>query len=95
MLCAVTFSVNKRALCAFSLPQDFLTRLVCNLLEEGNAFFRDQHWEEAVRQFSEALNISSYAKGEEIEIPQALLESLYVNRAAAYQSMVSFFFFFL
>lgn len=67
--------------------QDFLTRLVCNLLEEGNAFFRDQHWEDAVKQFTEALNVSGYAKGEEIEIPQALLESLYVNRAAAYHSM--------
>ncbi|KAM4716523.1 zinc finger CCCH domain-containing protein 7B-like isoform 1-T2 [Anableps anableps] len=67
--------------------QDFLTRLVCNLLEEGNAFFRDQQWEEAVRQFSEALNVSNYAEGEEIQIPQALLESLYVNRAAAYHSM--------
>ncbi|XP_007574400.1 zinc finger CCCH domain-containing protein 7B-like [Poecilia formosa] len=67
--------------------QDFLTRLVCNLLEEGNAFFRDQQWEEAVRLFTEALNISTYAEGEEIQIPQALLESLYVNRAAAYHSM--------
>ncbi|XP_023204725.1 zinc finger CCCH domain-containing protein 7B-like [Xiphophorus maculatus] len=67
--------------------QDFLTRLVCNLLEEGNAFFRDQQWEEAVRQFTEALNISTYAEGEGIQIPQALLESLYVNRAAAYHSM--------
>lgn len=72
-------------------PQDFLTRLVCNLLEEGNAFFRDQQWEEAVRQFTEALNISTYAEGDEIQIPQALLESLYVNRAAAYHSMVRLF----
>ncbi|XP_054892071.1 zinc finger CCCH-type containing 7Ba isoform X2 [Poeciliopsis prolifica] len=67
--------------------QDFLTRLVCNLLEEGNAFFRDQQWEEAVRQFTEALNISTYAEGDGIQIPHALLESLYVNRAAAYHSM--------
>ncbi|KAK5616124.1 hypothetical protein CRENBAI_017132 [Crenichthys baileyi] len=67
--------------------QDFLTRLVCNLLEEGNAFFRDQQWEEAVREFSEALNVSSYAEADKIHIPQALLESLYVNRAAAYHSM--------
>ncbi|KAM4535426.1 zinc finger CCCH domain-containing protein 7B-like [Fundulus diaphanus] len=67
--------------------QDFLTRLVCNLLEEGNAFFRDQQWQEAVGQFSEALNVSHYAETEEIQIPQALLESLYVNRAAAYHSM--------
>lgn len=68
--------------------QDFLTRLVCNLLEEGNAFFRDNQWEEAIREFTEALNVSCYAEGEEIQIPEALLESLYVNRAAACHSLV-------
>ncbi|KAJ4932386.1 hypothetical protein JOQ06_010809 [Pogonophryne albipinna] len=66
--------------------QDFLTKLVCNLLDEGNAFFMDEDWEQAVRQFSEALNVSSYAEAEEIQIPEALLESLYVNRAAAHHS---------
>ncbi|XP_010774604.1 zinc finger CCCH domain-containing protein 7B-like [Notothenia coriiceps] len=66
--------------------QDFLTKLVCNLLDEGNAFFRDEDWEQAVRQFSEALNVSSYAEAEEIQIPEVLLESLYVNRAAAHHS---------
>ncbi|XP_033998686.1 zinc finger CCCH domain-containing protein 7B-like [Trematomus bernacchii] len=66
--------------------QDFLTKLVCNLLDEGNAFFRDEDWEQAVRQFTEALNVSSYAEAEEIQIPEVLLESLYVNRAAAYHS---------
>lgn len=66
-----------------------MTRLVCNLLEEGNAFFRDELWSEAVKEFSEALNVSNYAEAEEIQIPEALLESLYVNRAAAYHSMVS------
>ncbi|XP_054462711.1 zinc finger CCCH-type containing 7Ba isoform X2 [Anoplopoma fimbria] len=67
--------------------QDFLTRLVCNLLYEGNASFRDGEWEQAVREFSEGLNVSHYAAAEEIQIPEALLESLYVNRAAAYHSM--------
>lgn len=67
--------------------QDFLTRLVCNLLEEGNASFRDRDWEQAVREFTEGLNVSHYAAAEEIQIPEALLESLYVNRAAAYHSM--------
>ncbi|KAF3846744.1 hypothetical protein F7725_003822 [Dissostichus mawsoni] len=66
--------------------QDFLTKLVCNLLDEGNAFFRDDDWEQAVRQFSEALNVSSYAEAEEIQIPEVLLESLYVHRAAAHHS---------
>ncbi|XP_031726766.1 zinc finger CCCH domain-containing protein 7B-like isoform X4 [Anarrhichthys ocellatus] len=67
--------------------QDFLTQLVCNLLDEGNASFRDSDWEQAVREFSEGLNVSHYAAAEEIQIPDALLESLYVNRAAAYHSM--------
>ncbi|KAM9745753.1 zinc finger CCCH domain-containing protein 7B-like isoform 1-T2 [Menidia menidia] len=67
--------------------QGYLTQLVCNLLEEGNACSRDGQWEHAIREFSEGLNVSSYAKGEDISIPPALLESLYVNRAAAYQSM--------
>lgn len=70
--------------------QDFLTHLVCNLLHEGNALFRDKEWEQAVREFSEGLNVSSYAAGEEIQIPKALLESLYVNRAAAYHSLVRY-----
>nr|XP_046271266.1 zinc finger CCCH domain-containing protein 7B-like isoform X2 [Scatophagus argus] len=67
--------------------QDLLTQLVCNLLEEGNALFRDSEWEQAVREFSEGLNVSSYAAAEDLHIPEALLESLYVNRAAAYHSM--------
>lgn len=67
--------------------QDFLTGLVCNLLEEGNALFKDMSWEEATKEFSEGLNVSQYAASEEIHIPEILLESLYVNRAAAYYSM--------
>lgn len=67
--------------------QDFLTGLVCNLLEEGNALFKDRSWEEATKEFSEGLNVSQYAASEDIHIPEVLLESLYVNRAAAYYSM--------
>ncbi|XP_020782908.1 zinc finger CCCH domain-containing protein 7B-like [Boleophthalmus pectinirostris] len=67
--------------------QDFLTGLVCNLLEEGNALFKDRAWEEAVKEFSEGLNVAQYASSEDICIPEVLLESLYVNRAAAYYSM--------
>ncbi|XP_039976336.1 zinc finger CCCH-type containing 7Ba isoform X2 [Xiphias gladius] len=67
--------------------QDFLTNLVCNLLDEGNALFKDREWEQAVREFSEGLNVSSYTAGEDMQIPEALLESLYVNRATAYHSM--------
>uniref|UniRef100_A0A8C2YZK9 Zinc finger CCCH-type containing 7Ba n=1 Tax=Cyclopterus lumpus TaxID=8103 RepID=A0A8C2YZK9_CYCLU len=71
----------------FPPPQDFLAQLVCNLLDEGNASFRDGDWEQAVREFSEGLNVSHYAAAEEIQIPEALLESLHVYRAAAYHSM--------
>ncbi|KAK7939402.1 hypothetical protein WMY93_002728 [Mugilogobius chulae] len=67
--------------------QDFLTGLVCNLLEEGNALFKDNAWEEAVKEFSEGLNVSHYATSEDLNIPEVLLESLHVNRAAAYYSM--------
>lgn len=70
------------------LLQDFLTNLVCNLLEEGNTLFKDGEWERAVREFSEGLNVSRYGAADDIRIPAALLESLYVNRAAAYYSMV-------
>ncbi|XP_058509362.1 zinc finger CCCH domain-containing protein 7B-like isoform X2 [Solea solea] len=67
--------------------QDFLTHLVRNLLDEGNVFFKDGEWEQAVRQFTEGLNVSHYAMEEAILIPEALLESLYVNRATAFHSM--------
>ncbi|XP_019962418.1 zinc finger CCCH domain-containing protein 7B-like isoform X2 [Paralichthys olivaceus] len=67
--------------------QDFLTKLVCNLLQEGNTLFREGEWVEAMREFSEGLNVSCYATGENIQIPEALLESLYVNRATAYHRM--------
>ncbi|XP_047428625.1 zinc finger CCCH domain-containing protein 7B-like [Mugil cephalus] len=70
--------------------QDFLTQLVCNLLEEGNACFRDRQWQQAIREFSEGLNVSNYAEADDIQISEALLESLYVNRAAAYHSMGEF-----
>uniref|UniRef100_A0A3B4B0H9 C3H1-type domain-containing protein n=1 Tax=Periophthalmus magnuspinnatus TaxID=409849 RepID=A0A3B4B0H9_9GOBI len=70
------------------LKLDFLTGLVCNLLEEGNTLFKDGAWEEALKEFSEGLSVSQYAASEDIHIPEVLLESLYVNRAAAYYSMV-------
>ncbi|KAM7386464.1 hypothetical protein PAMA_009197 [Pampus argenteus] len=67
--------------------QGFLTQLVCNLLDEGNALFRDRDWEQAERMFTEGLNVSDYAEAEDIQIPRVLLESLYINRAAVYQSV--------
>lgn len=69
--------------------QGFLTQLVCNLLDEGNAMFREGEWQQAIKDFSEGVNVAHYAQAESLEIPSALLESLYFNRAAAYHSMVS------
>ncbi|XP_041735551.1 zinc finger CCCH domain-containing protein 7B-like isoform X1 [Coregonus clupeaformis] len=65
----------------------FLTQLVCNLLDEGNAMFREGEWQQAIKDFSEGVNVAHYAQAESLEIPSALMESLYVNRAAAYHSM--------
>ncbi|XP_077358339.1 zinc finger CCCH domain-containing protein 7A-like isoform X2 [Festucalex cinctus] len=67
--------------------KDFLMKLLCNLLEEGNNWLRDGYWNQAVSEFSEGLNVSHYVSGEGFQIPQDLLESLYVNRATAYHSM--------
>uniref|UniRef100_A0A3Q4AGS7 C3H1-type domain-containing protein n=1 Tax=Mola mola TaxID=94237 RepID=A0A3Q4AGS7_MOLML len=66
--------------------EDFLTKLVCNLLEEGNTLFREGQWQQAAKEFSEGLNVSHYATANDVPIPEVLLESLYVNRAAAYHS---------
>ncbi|XP_041719293.1 zinc finger CCCH domain-containing protein 7B isoform X2 [Coregonus clupeaformis] len=65
----------------------FLTQLVCNLLDEGNAMFREGECQQAIKDFSEGVNVAHYAQAESLEIPSALMESLYVNRAAAYHSM--------
>lgn len=61
---------------------------MCNLLHEGNALFEEREWAKAVREFDEGLNISSYAAADDFHISEVLLESLYVSRAAAYDSMV-------
>ncbi|XP_028843840.1 zinc finger CCCH domain-containing protein 7B isoform X1 [Denticeps clupeoides] len=62
----------------------FLTQLVCNLLDEGNAVFRDGEWRQAAMNYTEGVNVARYAQSEALVIPSELLESLYVNRAAAY-----------
>lgn len=66
----------------------FLTQLVCNLLDEGNSCFRDGDWRQATQQYSEGISVARYAQAEALVIPHELLESLYVNRAAAYYQMV-------
>lgn len=69
--------------------QAFLTQLVCNLLDEGNATFRDGEWRQAAVNYSEGINVARYAQSEALVIPPELLESLYVNRAAAHYHIVS------
>lgn len=68
--------------------QSFLTQLVCNLLDEGNCCFRDGDWRQATQQYGEGISVSRYAQTEALIIPHELLESLYVNRAAAFYQMV-------
>uniref|UniRef100_A0A3Q1HKF0 C3H1-type domain-containing protein n=1 Tax=Anabas testudineus TaxID=64144 RepID=A0A3Q1HKF0_ANATE len=65
------------------IQKAFLTQLVCNLLDEGNSFFRDGDWRQASQQYGEGISVARYAQAEALVIPHELLESLYVNRAAA------------
>ncbi|XP_067285182.1 zinc finger CCCH domain-containing protein 7B [Pseudorasbora parva] len=65
----------------------FLTQLVCNLLDEGNAVYRDGEWRQAAFHYGEGVNVARYAQSEALVIPPELLESLYVNRAAAHYSL--------
>lgn len=65
-----------------------MVQLVCDLLDEGNAAFRDGEWAQARARFTEGVNVALYARGEGLRLPAALLESLYINRAAAHQKMV-------
>ncbi|KPP73441.1 zinc finger CCCH domain-containing protein 7B-like [Scleropages formosus] len=64
----------------------FLTQLVCNLLDEGNAAFREGDFRQATYHYSEGVSVARYAQAEALVIPPELLESLYVNRAAAYHN---------
>nr|XP_006636940.2 PREDICTED: zinc finger CCCH domain-containing protein 7B [Lepisosteus oculatus] len=61
----------------------FLTQLVCNLLDEGNAVYREGDLRQAVVHYTEGLGVADYARAENLSIAAELLGSLYVNRAAA------------
>lgn len=65
-----------------------MTKLVCNLLDEGNAFLKDGDWEKAMTEFSKGLIAWHDARQNDIHLSEVLLESLYVRRAAAYHNMV-------
>uniref|UniRef100_A0A673AJV2 Zinc finger CCCH-type containing 7Bb n=1 Tax=Sphaeramia orbicularis TaxID=375764 RepID=A0A673AJV2_9TELE len=69
------------------IQKAFLTQLVCNLLDEGNCCFRDGDWRQATQQYGEGISVARYAQAEALVIPHELLESLYVNRAAAFYQM--------
>lgn len=71
--------------CSF---QEYLTKLVCDLLCRGNAFLTDEDWERAVGEFSKGLDIWHDVREKKIHLSEDLLEGLYVGRAAAYHSMV-------
>lgn len=70
--------------------EGFVVQLVCDLLDEGNAAFREDDWTEAQDHFSEGVNVALYAQAEGLNVPAALLESLYINRAAVHQNMGEF-----
>lgn len=61
---------------------------MCNLLDEGNSCFRDGDWRQATQQYGEGISVARYAQAEALVIPHELLESLYVNRAAAFYQTV-------
>lgn len=82
-----SISLSLWPFCTRSL-QAFLTQLVCNLLDEGNSCFRDGDWRQATQQYGEGISVARYAQAEALVIPYELLESLYVNRAAAYYQTV-------
>ncbi|KAM4024108.1 zinc finger CCCH domain-containing protein 7A isoform 1-T2 [Anomaloglossus baeobatrachus] len=62
----------------------FIQKLIRNLFNEGNDLFREGIKEESINQYTEALNIASYASSEDIAITSETLEKLHVNRAACY-----------
>ncbi|XP_017572815.1 zinc finger CCCH-type containing 7Ba isoform X2 [Pygocentrus nattereri] len=70
--------------------EGFMMQLVCNLLDEGNAAFCEGEWTLARGHFSEGISVARYAQAEGLKVPVALLESLYVNRAAALHNMGEF-----
>ena len=50
--------------------------------------FRDGEWRQAAQHYSEGVNVARYAQAEALVIPPKLLESLYVNKAAAHYHIV-------
>uniref|UniRef100_A0A671R302 Zinc finger CCCH-type containing 7Ba n=1 Tax=Sinocyclocheilus anshuiensis TaxID=1608454 RepID=A0A671R302_9TELE len=75
---------------ALNFIDGFVVQLVCDLLDEGNDAFREGDWTQARGHFSEAVNVALYAQTEGLNVPAALLESLYINRAAVHQNMGEF-----
>lgn len=51
--------------------------------------FRDGDWRQAALHYTEGVNVARYAQSEALVIPPELLESLYVNKAAAHYNLVS------
>lgn len=72
--------------CSF---QEFMTKLVCDLLCRGNTFLVDEDWKKAAGEFSKGLDIWHDVREKKIHLSEDLLEGLYVGRAAAYRSMVT------
>lgn len=86
---ATTFgAVLLHSLPLFCSSQEFMTKLVSDLLCRGNDFLLDEDWERAAGEFSKGLDIWHDVREKKIHLSEDLLEWLYVGRAAAYHSMV-------
>ncbi|KAM6957861.1 zinc finger CCCH domain-containing protein 7B-like [Aplochiton taeniatus] len=70
--------------------EEFVTQLVYNLLEEGNASFKDGNCDQAIKDYTEGVNVVHYAQTEELKVPKSLIENLFVNRATVYHSMAEY-----
>ncbi|KAE8284494.1 Zinc finger CCCH domain-containing protein 7B Rotavirus 'X'-associated non-structural protein [Larimichthys crocea] len=54
-----------------------------SFIQRGQFLLRDGDWRQANQQYGEGISVARYAQAEALVIPHELLESLYVNRAAA------------
>lgn len=88
LIIKVTKQDTAKFLSLFCTFQEFVTKVLCDLLNIGNAYLQDEDWTSAAREFSNGLGIWQDVSETNIEVHEDLLERLYVGRAAAYHRMV-------
>lgn len=72
----------------FCFFQEIVTKVLCDLLCEGNAYLKDEEWTRAAREFSNGLDIWQDVREKNVHLHEDVLERLYAGRAAAYHGMV-------